>query len=97
MVACGSDSSETQKKGFQQLTETDRSYTIDDLVAVGFKRSKTFDVEGLPEAVSAHYGFWGPDPYSRMEFEARFYGSHADAVAFGAPMAEALGGRLPDG
>ena len=57
-----------------------------------FKLSKTYDVEGLNGAESAIYGFFGPDPYDRQEYEARFYPDHETALTLGADFAnEATG------
>lgn len=63
-------------------------FTLDGFLAIGFKKDKTFDVEGLTAASHAYYGFWGLDPYNRKDFEVRLYPSHADAVEFGTPFAE---------
>jgi hypothetical protein len=89
MPACGSSSdSESDSGGVAKITPSGTIYSLDDLLAVGFKKAKTFDVEGLTAATSAYYGFWGLDPYDRKEFEARFYKSHADAVEFGTAFAD---------
>ncbi len=76
-----------------QIIDNGRILTLDDLAAVGFKKGKEFDVEGLPSATEAYYGFWGPDPYDRREFEARFYATHEDAVNFGTAPADERTGR----
>jgi hypothetical protein len=65
------------------LEDTERMFSIADLEAVGFKKSKTYDVKGLEEASSAHYGFYGIDPYNRLEYEVRFYFSHEAARGVG--------------
>ena len=64
------------------------NFTLDDLVAAGFKKSKTYDVSELPSAVEVHYGFYGVDPYNRQDFEARFYATHEDAVSIGVEWAD---------
>ena len=74
---------ESTGQGIQKIRPGSRVYTLDDLKAVGFKKDKTYDVEGLPEAVAAYYGFWGLDPYNRKEYEVRLYASHEDAVEYG--------------
>ena len=57
-----------------------------------FKLSKEYDVEGLNGADSAIYGFFGPDPYDRQEFEIRFYPDHETALVDGVDFAnEATG------
>ncbi len=57
-----------------------------------FKLSKTYNVDGLPGADAAIYGFFGPDPYDRQEYEARFYPDHDTALTLGVDFAnEATG------
>ncbi len=74
------------------LEDTDRAYSVADLEAAGFKKSKTYDVAGLEGASSVHYGFYGVDPYGRLEYEARFYFSHEAAGEIGVEYAnEATG------
>ncbi len=86
-AACGS-TSESDTSAVAKITPSDTVFTLDDLLAVDFKKGKTFDVEGLTGATDAYYGFWGLDPYDRKEFEARFYPTHSDAVEFGTSFAE---------
>jgi hypothetical protein len=70
------------------LEDSERSYRIADLEAVGFKSSKSYDVRELDSASSAHYGFYGVDPYARLEYEARFYFSHEAARGIGVEFAD---------
>ncbi|MDA1280490.1 MAG: hypothetical protein O3B95_10725 [Chloroflexi bacterium] len=86
-MACGS-SSDSGAASITKITPSEKIFTFDDLLAADFKKGKTFNVEGLTGATAAYYGFWGLDPYDRKEFEARFYASHSDAVAFGTSFAE---------
>ena len=53
-----------------------------------YKKSKNYKVEGLDEATDAVYGFFGPDPYDRQEFEARFYPDHETAITVGVDFAD---------
>lgn len=71
-----------------KITAVDTIYSLEDLTDVGFKKSKTFDVEGLTGATAAYFGFWGRDPYDRKDYEVRFYPSHEDAVEFGTKFIE---------
>jgi hypothetical protein len=74
------------------LEDTERKYKIAELEAIGFKKDDTYDIEGLEGASSAHYGFYGVDPYARLEYEARFYFSHDAAREIGVEFAnEATG------
>ena len=69
------------------IEDTERKYRIADLESVGFKKSKTYDVKNLPEASSAHYGFYGIDSYNRLEYEVRFYFSNESAKSAGVEFA----------
>jgi hypothetical protein len=46
-----------------------------------------YDVSGLPNAVAAVHG-----SFNKLEYEARFYPSHADAVAHGRGPADEVSG-----
>lgn len=86
-TACGSGSN-SDASALAKITPSETILTLDDLLNAGFKKGKTFDVEGLTGATHAYYGFWGIDPYDRKEFEARFYASHSDAVELGTLFAD---------
>ena len=89
-VACGSGGSDIED--FVQIRTAPANYTIDDLKDFGLKANKQYDVEGLPDGLDAWKGFWGLDPYSRHDYEIRFYASHEIAVSSGQAMAvEATG------
>ena len=85
LAGCGSDS--TLDEGFVQIRTAPDNYTVDDLKTFGFKTSKNYDVEGLPDALDAWKGLWGLDPNDRHDYEIRFYASHDLAVSSGKPMA----------
>ena len=50
--------------------------------------SKTYDIKGLESASYAHYGFYGIDPYDRLEYEVRLYFSHEAARSVGVDFAD---------
>lgn len=56
----------------------DRVFTLDDVIAAGWKESKEFPVEALPGARSAWYGF-----FNRKDIEVRVYDSHQAAIELG--------------
>jgi hypothetical protein len=92
-VACGSDSEDGVGSGSEgsiaKIDATTRIYTDADITGVEFfKHDDDYDVEGLEGAVSAIYGFYGSDPYNRLEYEARFYPDHATALAQGVDFAD---------
>jgi len=93
VIACGSgEGAGAGDEEFQKIAPSDRSYTFEDLLAVGFIKSKQYDVEGLPEATDAWHGFWGLDPYNRKDYEVRFYDSHEAAVEHGTAPADEVTG-----
>ncbi|MBP39411.1 MAG: hypothetical protein QF676_04990 [Dehalococcoidia bacterium] len=88
--SCGSDDDDVVT--IPRISDAGTVLAIEDLTAFGFKKSKTYDVEGLVGAESAYYGFWGNDPYDRKDYEVRFFASHADAVELGVPQADERSG-----
>ena len=91
LTACGSDeggSSESARAGFQQVTDVETIFTPDDLKSVGFKQSRSYDVETLPGATAAVFGFWRIAAGDPIDYEVRFYDSYADAVELGTDLAD---------
>ncbi len=93
-ISCGSDTTGIGEDVPVVETESetgifDRSDILsgDDLVALGLKSGKTYDVETLPGGVEARLLFWRILG-TAVEYEARFYESHADAVELGTAPAE---------
>ncbi|MDE0593008.1 MAG: hypothetical protein OSB68_07215 [Dehalococcoidia bacterium] len=54
------------------------SLTFDDYVAGGWKKSKQFDTDTVPEATDIWYGF-----FNAKDIEVRFYDSHEIAKTYG--------------
>ena len=93
-ISCDSDTSGIVEDAPVLETESetrifDRSdiLTGEDLVALGLKSGKTYDVETLLGGVEARLLFWRVLDKA-VEYEARFYESHADAIDFGTAPAE---------
>ena len=75
------------------ILSQDDSLSVSDFEALAnFKLSKEYDVEGLIGADAAIYGFFGPDPYDRQEFEIRFYPDHETAIDEGVDFANEASG-----
>ena len=88
-VACGSDSGASGgEAAFPKVVASDRIYTIDDLKDAGIKAVKKYDVEDLPGAEFA----WRT-VYNQLDYEARFYATHEDAVAQGTSFADSVTGE----
>ncbi|MCH8276721.1 MAG: hypothetical protein IIA50_04170, partial [Bacteroidetes bacterium] len=73
------------------IVRTGDTFDVDSFVAAGFKKSKEFSTETIPEASSIWYGF-----YSQRDVEIRFYGSHEEALGTGAESARAAVDRSPN-
>ncbi len=91
--ACGGDSGAGAASGTEKVPGTrkidpERTLSLDDFTAIGFKKDKSYDVSELPGAEAAFYGFWGLDPYDRDDFEFRIYGSQAEAIELGTERAK---------
>jgi len=84
-VAGDTPASET---GFQQVTPSDRIFTLEDFEAAGVKHGKDYDVEGLPGATAAALAF-----HDGKDVEIRFFPSHEVAVTEGIPIAEEIVGE----
>ncbi len=65
------------------ITQTDRHYSVQDFLDIGWKKSKQLEVETLPESIDAWYGF-----YMQKDIELRFYDSHEAALTHGVPPAQ---------
>ncbi len=92
-IACGSDSgSEPAASGggdddlssVSTTLHADQTFTFDDYVAAGWKKSKQFPTDTVPGATDIWYGF-----YDRKDIEVRFYNSHDDAKTLGVESASA--------
>ncbi len=91
LIACGSSdggSGDSGEQGFQQAMDVETAFEPDDLKAIGFKQSRSYDLEGLPGASAAVFGFWRIASGDPIDYEVRFYANHEDAVALGAALAE---------
>jgi hypothetical protein len=92
LAACGgsgsTDSNESTTEYVRVIT-TDKTFTIDDVKALGYKVAKSYDVSELPDASGAYYGFWTPTAKTApTDFEVRVYATHDVAVASGTALAD---------
>lgn len=88
-VACGTDSvGSSGESSIPRVVASDRIYTIDDLKAAGAKAVKKYKVEDLPGATVV----W-QTVFNRLEYEARFYESHEEAIAEGTSYADSVTGE----
>ena len=64
------------------ITLIDQTFTFDDYVAAGWKKSKQFPTDTVPGSEDIWYGF-----FNQKDIEVRFYPTHDDAVTLGAESA----------
>ena len=83
--ALGESSSELRDQidGKWLITQPDRVYSVEDFLAIGWKKSKQLDKETLAKSIDAWYGF-----YMQKDIELRFYDSHEAAIEHGVPPAQ---------
>ncbi len=63
-------------------------FTVDDVAAAGWKKSKELSSETLPEVIEVWYGF-----YNQRDVEVRIYASHEVAISVGMGPADTATGR----
>ena len=74
-------------------TRPSSEFSYDQFIAAGWKQYQIYDVDTLPNALEARYGF-----FSRKDVEIRRYASHDDAMTYGVTSAqEALARVVHDG
>ena len=61
----------------------DRTLSLDDLIAAGWKKSKQYSTETVPGTLDIWYGF-----FNKKDIEVRFYSSHQDALTLGVESAD---------
>ena len=94
LAGCGSNDAETQDNATDPVEEPvlmfqpDGVFTVEDVAAAGWKKSKSISTETLPDATAAWYGF-----YKQRDVEIWIYPSHDLAVSSGAGPADAATGR----
>lgn len=89
-AAAASPASETSEQQIKEapILRPDRTYTIDDVAAAGFKKSKQYPTDTLPGVQDVWYGF-----FDQKDIEVRLYASHAAALENGVGPAEDATGR----
>lgn len=96
-VACGAGTpsesaapAAVDQNAVSLVTRPDRTYTVQDMIDAGWKKSKEFDPANLPGATAAIFGF-----YNQKDIELWFYPSHSGAVERGVAPAEQAIARKP--
>ena len=94
LIACGSsdedrggvaDTSEVESD--TRIFNRDVTLSSDDLVGLGLKSGKKYNVETLPGGIEARLLYWRVNNVA-VEYEARFYETHEEAATSGTAPAE---------
>ena len=81
IAACGSEGSSSDEGGDEAaaaIVLADQIFTTDSFITAGWKKSKQYDTETVPESTEIWYGF-----FNQKDIEIRFYESHEAAIEFG--------------
>ena len=91
IVACGSDSGEAAAPGVDApvVIRNGDMFDVDSFVNAGWKKSKEFSTETVPDSNAIWFGF-----YKSQDVEIRFYNSHADAMGPGMDSANSAVDRV---
>ena len=98
LAACGSDPGPAGSSGAAVaddegplIVRAGDTFTVDSFVDAGWKKSKEFATDTVPESTAIWYGF-----YSRQDVEIRFYDSHTAAIGPGLESGRAAVDRSPN-
>ena len=91
LISCGRGAAEITT--INKINPIDDIFTYESLTNSGFKKSKSYKIDELPEATSAYYGWKEVGTEGRKDFEIRIYNTHQDAVEFGKFFAEEATGE----
>ena len=93
ILGCSSNSEDNGTKlAIQKIENINKILTVEDVENTGWKRGKTYDIDGLTGAEAAYVGFWTPPGLNSLNYEIRIYPSHQAAVKQGTPFAEDASG-----
>ena len=97
IIISGCSESDENANKIDKITDTEKIFTIDDLIKTGFKKNKTYKTDDLPGANSAYYGFTSKKDSNgkrvSVDYEVRFFDSHEDAKNIGVSLVEERVGK----
>ena len=95
IAACSSGPSDGEVIAIDEdgpvIIRTTDSFDVDSFIDAGWKKSKEYSTETVPESNAIWYGF-----YQSQDVEIRFYNSHADAIDPGMDAANEVVDRTPN-
>ena len=76
-----------------KISDKGKKYSIEDFKLIGFKKSIEYNVEELPGAISAYFGFIKNELGDFQDYEIRFYSNHDEAIKLGTKYADNIVGE----
>ena len=92
IFSCSNNDDEKVKENIMDGSYDNLFLSKESFEKIGFKFNKDYNVENLPDAISAVYGFWGFKSFDRLAYELRFYPSNKVAKESGIFYAEEVTG-----
>ena len=92
IFSCSNNDEERSRESILDGSYDNLELTKESFEKIGFKFNKDYNIENLPDAVGAHYGFWGLKSFDRLAYELRFYSSNKIAKDSGIFYAEEVTG-----
>tara|TARA_B100000214_G_scaffold142183_1_gene101730 strand:+ start:1179 stop:1724 length:546 start_codon:yes stop_codon:yes gene_type:complete len=89
----GCSSNEEVFVPMEKISDQGKILSIGDFKSTGFKKSNEYNVDELPGAISAYYGFMKNEFGDPEDYELRFYSNHIDAVNLGIKYADNIVGE----
>ena len=90
-LACSSN--EEAFNPIDKISDQGKNYIIEDFKSIGFKKSNEYNVEELPGAISAYFGFIKNELGDFQDYEIRFYSNHDEAIKLGSKYADNIVGE----
>lgn len=95
IVACSSESGDSEAAATDEdapvIVRTTGTFDVDSFINAGWKKSKEYPTDTVPESTAILYGF-----YQSQDVEIRFYTSHAKAIGPGMDSANEVVDRTPN-
>ena len=88
-LGCGN----TPAASYERERSPELTLSIDDVLNIGFKTIREYDIEGLTGANGAWFGFRRVSGLEPTEYEVRAYSSHGDAIEYGEFFAQDVTGE----
>ena len=93
LFALSCSSSEEVFVPIEKISDQGKILSIGEFKPMGFKKSNEYNVDELPGATSAFYGFMKNELGDPEDYELRFYSTHSDAIELGTKYADNIVGE----